>query len=387
MSGSDMLSTLDAAYAEIARLETLALHLIAGLDTTGHAHELGAGTTARLLTFRYRIDPTKARRDVHLATTLPKYPAVAAALPDPNPLTDDPTTDTGASDGDLTDDASGSDTSGRNGSDGEHDAVRARCGVRMVRAVDGAGVGVLLHPAQAEAIVSALDKVPATVPADDLRVAEQQLVELGRTHGPLDLRKAGRLVRDRLDTDGPEPAEQKAYDRESLTLKNAANGVAFTGYLANDNAELFRTLIHTHAKPHKTIDGAPDPRPRTKRQADALTTLLTTTNPTTGTATTTTAATTRATAPADTATAASASASTSASAPTDTAATTDTARIPDAMQPHLPTEPRSPSTTSDTGAGRDPARVHSLGTARSPTSPSPSTTTTSRPPPPTNSAT
>ena len=190
-------------------------------------------------------------------------------------------------------------------------------------------MGVLLHPAQAEAIVSALDKVPATVPADDLRVAEQQLVELGRTHGPLDLRKAGRLVRDRLDTDGPEPAEQKAYDRESLTLKNAANGVAFTGYLANDNAELFRTLIHTHAKPHKTIDGAPDPRPRTKRQADALTTLLTTTNPTAGTATTTTtAAATRATAPADTATAAPASASTSASAPTDTAATTDTARTP-----------------------------------------------------------
>ncbi len=93
-----MLSTLDATYAEIARLETLALHLIAGLDTTGHAHELGAGTTARLLTFRYRIDPTKARRDVHLATTLPNYPAVAAALPDPNPLTDDPTTATGASD-------------------------------------------------------------------------------------------------------------------------------------------------------------------------------------------------------------------------------------------------------------------------------------------------
>ena len=144
--------------------------------------------------------------------------------------------------------------------------------------VDGAGVGVLLHPAQAEAIVSALDKVPTTVPADDLRVAEQELVELGRTHGPLDLRKAGRLVRDRLDTDGPEPDEQKAYDRESLTLKNADNGVDFRGYLANENAELFRTLIHTHAKPHKTIDGALDPRPRTKRQADALTTLLTTAN-------------------------------------------------------------------------------------------------------------
>ncbi len=85
MSGSEMLSSLDAAFAEIARLETFALHLMAGLETTGYAQELGAGTTARLLTFRYRIDATKARRDVHLATTLPKYPAVAAALPNPDP--------------------------------------------------------------------------------------------------------------------------------------------------------------------------------------------------------------------------------------------------------------------------------------------------------------
>ena len=62
-----------------------ALQLIAGIDTTGYAHELGAGTTARLLTFRYRIDATKARRDVYLATALGKYPAVAAALPTPTP--------------------------------------------------------------------------------------------------------------------------------------------------------------------------------------------------------------------------------------------------------------------------------------------------------------
>ncbi|MGY4767908.1 DUF222 domain-containing protein [Kribbella sp. CWNU-51] len=333
MSGSDMLSTLDATYAEIARLETSALHLIAGLDTTGHAQELGAGTTARLLTFRYRIDATKARRDVHLATALPKYPAVAAALPDPSPH------------------------SAETAHDDEHGAGVDGAGVDGA-GEGGAGAGVLLHPAQAEAIVSALDKVPTTVAADDLRVAEQQLVELGRTHGPLDLRRAGRLVRDRLDTDGPEPDEQKAYDRESLTLKNADHGVAFTGYLANENAELFRTLIHTHAKPHKTIDGALDPRPRTKRQADALTTLLTTPGHT-GATTAPAGATTPAAAytPADTATAASAGASTGASTAADTprtsAATTDTARIPDVMLPHRPTDPRSPSTTSDIGAGKD----------------------------------
>jgi hypothetical protein len=239
MSGGEMVSTLDDTYGEIARLETLALHLTAGLETIGYAKEVGAGTTARFLTFRYRIDATKARRDVHLANALSKYPAVADALPDPNP---DHAPETAPSDTDT----------------GE----------------GGAGSGVLLHPAQAEAIVSALDKLPTTVPVEDLQVAEREMVELGRTHGPLDLRKAGVPIRNRLDTDGPEPAEQKAYDRETLQLKTADNGVAFTGFLANENAELFRTLIHTHAKPHKTIDGALDPRSRNKRQADALITAL-----------------------------------------------------------------------------------------------------------------
>ncbi|GAA1598540.1 hypothetical protein GCM10009804_63860 [Kribbella hippodromi] len=226
MSGGEMVAALDATYAEIARLKTFALRLIARLETVGHAKEVGAGTTARFLTFRYRIDATEARRDVQLANALPNYPAVAAALPDP-------ASENTTSEGD-----------------------------------------VLLHPAQAEAIVSALDKLPATVPVEDLAVAEREMVELARTHGPLDLRKAGVQIRNLLDTDGPEPAEQKAYDRETLTLKPADNGVSFNGYLANENAELLRTLIHTHAKPHKTTDGALDPRPRSKRHADALTTIL-----------------------------------------------------------------------------------------------------------------
>lgn len=226
MSGGEMVSALDATYAEIARLETSVLQLVAALEAIGYAKDVGAGTTARLLTFRYRIDATKARRDVRVATTLPKYAAVAAALPDP------------------------------------------------AGAEDGPDGGVLLHPAQAEAIVSVLDKLPSTVPADDLAVAEREMVELGRTHGPLDLRKAGVQICNRLDTDGPEPAEDKAYGRETLKLKSAENGVAFSGFLANENAELFRTLIHTHAKPRRTVDGALDPRSRDQRQAVALTTVL-----------------------------------------------------------------------------------------------------------------
>ncbi|TCC18607.1 HNH endonuclease, partial [Kribbella sindirgiensis] len=117
--------------------------------------------------------------------------------------------------------------------------------------------------------------VPTTVPVADLDFAEQELVRLGRHLAPADLRKAAEQSRDILDTDGPEPDEHKAAARETLTLKTADHGVKFTGYLANDNAELFRTLITTGARPHKTIDGEPDPRSREKRQADALTTTLT----------------------------------------------------------------------------------------------------------------
>ena len=37
----------------------------------------------------------------------------------------------------------------------------------------------------------------------------------------------------------------------------------FGGYLANENAELFRTLIHAGAKPHKPSTATPTPAPAT----------------------------------------------------------------------------------------------------------------------------
>src|SRR3954468_16364526 len=236
MSGSEMLSTLDQLDAELARLETYRLHLIAGLDTIGHAQEIGAHDTAQLIEFRYRLDRARARRDVRLATALAKYDAVAAALPAPDHAVDaDPQPETVASD----------------------------------------AASTFLRPAQAEVIVSALEQVPLAVPVEDLAVAERELVGLAQHLSPAELRRAGQRVRDVLDTDGPEPEEHKAYARENLTLTTADRGVKFRGYLANENAELLRAVIHANARPHKTIDGELDPRPREKRQADALTTALT----------------------------------------------------------------------------------------------------------------
>ncbi|WP_145808293.1 HNH endonuclease signature motif containing protein [Kribbella amoyensis] len=226
MSGGELLSTLDAVQAEIARLQTYRLELLAELDSRGHAAEVGARDTATLIATRHRLDPREVRRDLRFALALPKYDAVRAALP--------------SADADL-------------------------------------GPGEL-HPAQGEAIVAALEKVPtaAKVPVETLRVAESELVKAAAVLNPADLRRLGRKVRDTLDPDGREPDEDRAHDAEDLWLKPGALGIEFGGYLAGDNGELLQTLIFAGAKPHQTPEGRRDPRSRGKRQADALTAILTT---------------------------------------------------------------------------------------------------------------
>ncbi|MBP2350949.1 hypothetical protein JOF29_002032 [Kribbella aluminosa] len=215
MSEEELVRALDESEADLARRQAYHLRLIAALDNTGHAEKVGARNLTQYLQYRYRLDHYRAHRDVQLARALPKYPAISSRL----------------------------------------DALS-------------------LRPAQAEAIVLELEKTPNTVPVPDLECAERELAAL--THlAPSDLRKAAVASRNILDTDGPEPEEHKAAARETLTLASVDRGVKFKGYLANENAELFRSLITTGARPHKTVDGTPDPRSREKRQADALTTTLT----------------------------------------------------------------------------------------------------------------
>ncbi|WP_432949039.1 DUF222 domain-containing protein [Kribbella sp. CA-253562] len=227
MNGSDMLAALDAVQADLARLQTYRLELLAALDANGHASELGARDTAELIALRHRLDAREVRRDLRLATALPKYPEVQAALTSTDHSLSEPPT---------------------------------------------------LHPAQAEAIVTALERIPtaAMVPVETLRVAEQQMLQAAQTLSPADLRTLGKQVRDRLDTDGTEPAEARALAAETLWLKRGDLGVEFGGYLAGDHAELFQTLIFAGARPFLTTDGERDPRSRGKRQADALTQILTT---------------------------------------------------------------------------------------------------------------
>jgi hypothetical protein len=226
MSGSEMLSALDRLQADLNRINTYRLELLAALDANGHATEIGARNTVQLIAIRHRLDPTDVRRDLKLAKALPKYEAVNTAL--------------------HTEPAADSDA--------------------------GTDAGPLVHPGQAEAIVDALERVPAAanVSVETLRVTEKEMVKAAQVLPPGELRKLGKRVRDTLDTDGPEPAEKRAHAKETLWLKRRDDGIQFGGFLAADNAELLQTVIFAGAKPHKTPDGRPDPRTRGKRQADGL---------------------------------------------------------------------------------------------------------------------
>ncbi len=235
-SGSELLTTLDTLERAISAAQTYRLQVIARLDDMGHAAEIGARDTTELISIRHRLNRKDVNRDLHLAKDLTKYPAVSTALPDPYADPDDP---------DDLDDA----------------------------ADDGEGP-VVLNLLQAAAIITALNKVPNTVPVEEIQFAEEKMVEAARHLSPGDLHTLGRRVVDTLDTDGPEPAEDAAYQREKLWLHRADHGIKFGGFLAAENAELFQTAIDKLSKPHKTIDGELDPRPRDKRHADALVTIL-----------------------------------------------------------------------------------------------------------------
>jgi hypothetical protein len=253
MSGEEAVAALDVLHAEAARVETRRLQVLGRLDETGYTKEISGQDTVRFVATRHRLNRIQVQRDLNLANALHKYPTVSEALPDLSAPAGD---DSAVQYADLT-----GEPADRQVGEGKQ---------------EGGELPVLLHPAQAEAIVSALEAVPkaAMVAVERLQAAEDQMVEAARHLAPADLKRLGRQVRDILDTDGPEPAEEAARRREALRLTNADQGVKFSGFLANENAELFKTAIEAAAKPHKTVDGERDPRSLEKRQADALSDVL-----------------------------------------------------------------------------------------------------------------
>ncbi|MFI5706962.1 DUF222 domain-containing protein [Kribbella sp. NPDC051620] len=222
MSDEELVCFLDDTRTKLAVLQGLETEILDRLEQTGYAKTLGAHDLPRFISTRYRLDLAEAGRLVKFAVNLRKYPAVAAALPSPARV--------------IGDDE------------------------------------VVLNQGQARAIVAALEQLPkkANVPVEQLDAAAAQMVEAARHMNPGELQSMGVQVRNILDTDGPEPREDAARAREEVWVKKADDGVKFGGYLAAENAEKLQTVLQAGAKPHKTPDGDQDPRPRGKRQADAL---------------------------------------------------------------------------------------------------------------------
>jgi hypothetical protein len=225
LSDSDLLSKVDTVNAARNGLDSWYWRAAVEIETRKLAKEHGAKNTVEFLSLRHRRNTRDLRRDLKLAEELPKYTAVSAALPDPQtpPAPDDPP---------------------------------------------------VLSPAHAKVIIATLEKAPAATPAEALRVAEEQMVDVARLLTPDQLHAFGLEVLARLDTDGPEPTDEDNYQRENLWLKPVDGGIEFGGYLSAERAELLKTALYAHAKPHKTIDGERDPRTLEKRQADALVTIL-----------------------------------------------------------------------------------------------------------------
>lgn len=74
-----------------------------------------------------------------------------------------------------------------------------------------------------------LQRLPATIPTEHLAVAEADMVTAARTLGPRDLRRLGRAVTDRLDTDDPEPDENTAHTGQDFWLTPTTLGVIRRG--------------------------------------------------------------------------------------------------------------------------------------------------------------
>ena len=278
MTGEQTLAELDALHDALTRLAARRLELLAHLDGLGHAKEVGARDTVELLSLRHRLDPQTIRRDLKTATALTRYPTVAGRLP-------------------------GTSTDATKGSDGIDAVEERRYGERET----GESVSVLerrrrarvgetvLNPAQAAVITEILDRAPSWARAEDVAVAESELVIAARTLLPRDLRRLGRGVVNALDPDGAAPPDavvssdeadrrdpvERAHAAQSVWflpgsvpdptgLPESIRGLRIGGFLTGETAELFQVLVDAAAKPRKTPTGDLDLRTVGQRRADAF---------------------------------------------------------------------------------------------------------------------
>ena len=262
LSGEEILAELDALHDAQTRLTARRLELLRRLDDLGHATEVGARDTSELISLRHRLDRQVVRRDLRTAHGLDRYRTLGSRLP-----------------GSGVDDVL---TTAIYGLDD-----RRRVEVRRTT----------LNPAQAATIAEILDRAPVTTRAEDLIVAEAEMVIAARTLLPRELKRLGNGVLNALDPDGTGPSGpvtsdeadrtdpvERAHAAQTLwfvpgtavgpTGLDRVRGLRIGGFLTGEHAELLQVLVDAGAKPRRTPSGELDVRTLGQRRADAFCTVL-----------------------------------------------------------------------------------------------------------------
>ena len=127
-----------------------------------------------------------------------------------------------------------------------------------------------ISPTHVRIIATAMGRIPDGTHPDKAAQAEQTLASAARRFDPAALTRIGERLLAHLDPDGPEPVEEPDTMRE-LRVRTGTDGVvSLTGKLDPEGgARVLEVLGSLNAR-QPPVDGVPDTRSQSRRDADAL---------------------------------------------------------------------------------------------------------------------
>jgi hypothetical protein len=123
----------------------------------------------------------------------------------------------------------------------------------------------------ATSVCSAIDTLPAGVPAAMYTQIEELLVEIARDEGTKAVVQRSMEIAERFDPDGFDKQESNVRSQRWLQLIRQHDGtVKLRGCLDKESAALALAVLDPLAAPLPTVDGVPDTRVPERRNADAF---------------------------------------------------------------------------------------------------------------------
>ncbi|MCA1673971.1 MAG: 13E12 repeat family protein, partial [Actinobacteria bacterium] len=224
-----LLDALRDAEAELRRSYSRVLEVVSQLDEDKAGAVAGFGTTARLLAGVLNLSKGEARTRVEQAALLtPRRSLTGELLPPILPAT----------------------------------AAELAAGA--------------IGPTHLRVIAATMRRIPDGTHPDDATQAEQTLAGAARRFDPAALGTIAARLLAHLDPDGPEPVEEPETVRE-LRVRTGADGiVSLTGKLDPEGgARVLEVLGSLNAR-RPPVEGVPDTRSESRRNADALIEAMTT---------------------------------------------------------------------------------------------------------------